>query len=150
MTGRKRGMMKQLIKGKLYNTETAKKVGEWDNGLADSKFDSEYYKEILYIKRTREFFLYGYGKRNSKYSENTDGYWKGVEKIIPLSYDSAREWAEQHLTVIEYNSVFGAVVEDDTRTLLTLSMSVTSIEKAKRAASKAGMSLSAYIESLIQ
>lgn len=141
--------MKKNIKGKVYDTYTAKIVGEWDNGLSDSECYSEYCEEVLFLKRTGEFFLYGYGQSSSKYAENFNGYWTSGEKIIPLTYDAAREWAEEHLAASEYNAIFGAVKDDDTRTLITLSMNVSAIEKAKRAASQSGMSLSKYIESLI-
>ena len=49
----------------------------------------------------------------------------------------------------EYESAFGAVVEDNSRTVVTMSLSVSAVERAKRAAAQAGLSLSAYIESLI-
>lgn len=141
--------MKKIIQGKVYDTDTAKNVGELVNDNWSN--DSHWFVETLFQKRTGEFFLHGEGGPDSKYAESAkNNGWFGGEKIIPLSYEAAREWAEEHLTASEYNAVFGAIVEDDTRTLITLSMSVTAIEKAKRAASQTGMSLSAYIEDLIQ
>lgn len=141
--------MKKVIKGKVYDTETAIRVGSWENCQWTDNLC--WCNEDLYRKKTGEFFLHGEGGPSSKYAESTgNNGWFGGEKIIPLTYDAARKWAEEHLTASEYNAVFGAVIEDSTRTLVTLSMSVSSIEKAKRAASQSGMSLSSYIESLIQ
>ena len=50
--------MKKIINGKTYNTETAKKLANWDNEIYGS-FDS--IEETLYQKRTGEFFLAGEG-----------------------------------------------------------------------------------------
>lgn len=141
--------MKKIINGKVYDTDTARSVGMCENGRSVNDF--EWCAEFLYQKRTGEFFLNGIGNCNSKYAESTgNNSWTSGWKIIPLTYEAAREWAEEHLTADDYEAIFGAVVEDDTRKLVTLSMSVTAIEKAKRATLQAGMSLSAYIESLIQ
>lgn len=141
--------MKKVINGKVYDTDKARRVGEWDNG----KLDDRLYIccEELYRKRTGEFFLYGQGGPGSKYSVSRgNNSWSGGEKIIPLSYEAAQKWAEEHLVGDEYEAIFGEVTEDDeSRGMLTLSLSTMSIEKAKRAAAKNGMSVSAYVESLI-
>ena len=141
-------IMKKIINGKVYDTGTAEKVGCWSNNYSTSDFG--YCSEELYRKRTGEFFLYGEGGPSSKYSicigNNEWGYGK---TIIPLSYDAAREWAEDHLSASEYESIFGEVTEDDSRVTVTLSLSASAVEKAKRAAAQTGMGLSAYIEKLI-
>lgn len=140
--------MKKIINGKVYDTDKAQRVGEWDNG----KLDDRLYRccEDLYRKRTGEFFLYGYGGPGSKYSVSCgNNSWSGGEKIIPLSYEAAQEWAEEHLGGDGYEAIFGEIPEDDSRVALTVSISVAALERAKRGASKAQVSLSAYIESLI-
>lgn len=139
--------MKKIINGKLYDTDTAHLVGEWDNQRYGS-FD--YVSESLYRKRTGEFFLHGEGGARSRYATHCgNDSWGSGEAIIPLTWDSARQWAEEHLDADEYQAAFGEIVEDDSRTVVTLSLSASSLEKAKRAASQKGMSLSAYIESLL-
>ena len=86
----------------------------------------------------------------TKYSVQTGGNnWSGGEKIIPLSYQAAQEWAEKHLDGEEYEEIFGEISEDDTKKIVTFSLSLTAIEKLKRSASQKGMGLSEYIESLI-
>ncbi len=140
--------MKKIINGKVYDTEKAERVGEWDNG----KWDDRLYhcSEELYRKRTGEFFLYGCGGPGSKYSVSCgNNSWSGGEKIIPLSYEAAQKWAEEHLAGDEYEAIFGEVIEDESRATISISMSTAAIERAKRSAAKANLSLSAYIESLI-
>lgn len=140
--------MKKIINNRLYDTDSAKLVGHWDNGRYGRDLDR--CAEDLYRKRTGEFFLHGDGGARSKYAvSNGNNNWSGGEQIIPLSYEAAREWAEEHLTSDAYETVFGPVVEDGSRATLTLSLSASAIERAKRAAAQRGVSLSAYIESLI-
>lgn len=75
--------------------------------------------------------------------------WSGGTQIIPLSGESARDWAEKHLDADDYEAIFGEVSEDESRVVITLSMSAAEVETAKRAAAQAGLTLSAYIGSLI-
>ena len=49
--------MKKIIDGRRYDTDTAKKLVNWDNGLPINAFS--YTEETLYQKRTGEYFLYG-------------------------------------------------------------------------------------------
>ena len=139
--------MKKIINGKVYDTERAQAVCNWDNGVYG---DFDRLEETLYHKRTGEFFLFGEGGARTKYATSTgDNNWAGGSRVIPLTWDAAREWAEEHMTGEEYEAVFGAVVEDDSKTVVTLSLSVGAVERAKRSAAQAGISLSAYIEALI-
>lgn len=140
--------MKKIINGKLYDTETATYLGGWCSNVPRSDFS--YLEESLYQKRSGEFFLFGCGMAATRYAKGDGcGNYGYGEKIIPLTWDAARDWAEERLSADKYEEVFGPVSEDDTRTTITLSLSVGSVEKAKRSAAQAGMSLSAYIESLI-
>ena len=66
-----------------------------------------------------------------------------------MSYQAAQKWAEDKLNAEQYEAIFGAVPDDDSRVTITLSLSASSVERAKRAAAKAGISLSSYIEGLI-
>lgn len=138
--------MKKIINGKLYDTDTARLIGTWDNG--ESSLNCV--EEGLYRKKTGEFFLHGIGGANTKYAESLgSNSWCGSEKIIPLPYDEAQQWAEEHLTSDEYEAIFGEVEESEDRMTVTLSLSVATVEKAKRAAAQRGISLSAYVESMI-
>lgn len=101
--------MKKIINGKKYDTETATKMGEWWNGY--SRNDFSFCKEELYCKRTGEFFLYGDGGALSKWSESCGNTRCGGEGIEPLTVGEAREWAERHLDVDEYEFIFGVAEE---------------------------------------
>ena len=59
--------MKKIINGKLYNTETAKKLAEYSNDCTWSDFRC--LEEALYRKRTGEYFLYGSGGPLTGYAE---------------------------------------------------------------------------------
>lgn len=139
--------MKKIINNKLYNTETAVRVGTWDNGEIGG-FD--YLSETMYRKKTGEYFLHGEGGARTCYARAVgENSWSGGEAIRPLSYEAARKWAEEHLNADAYAAAFGNVSDDDGTRVMTCSLSVGAYETAKRASSKAGIGLGAYIERLI-
>lgn len=140
--------MKKIINRKVYDTDTAQKIGAWSN--LERAGDLTYNCEILYRKRSREFFLHCEGGSMSKYSQYVgNNRWIGAEMIIPLTYDEAMAWAEEHLSADAYEAAFGKIVEDNTKTVTTISLSASALEKARRAAAKEGTPISTYIESLI-
>lgn len=140
--------MKKIINNKVYDTNKATEIGTWESGRWG---DLDHVAETLYQKRTGEFFLHGEGGPQTKYAMSVgQGNWSGSEQIIPLAWENAREWAESHLEAEAYEKAFGEVAEDESRTTVTLSLSAGAVETAKRAAAQAGVSLSAYIESLIK
>lgn len=135
--------MKKIINGKLYNTNTAQEIGHADNGCFDD--DIDYVWEALYRKKTGEFFLYGIGGARSGYAESIgSGSTSGGRQIIPLSYDSAREWAEQHLTAEGYAAAF-SISEDEETVTMCISMKAAEADIIRRNAAKEGMTTSAYI-----
>lgn len=85
--------MKKVINGRSYNTETAKELGYQTNGYANN--DIYFTGETLYRKKTGEFFLYGEGGAYSIYGRDFGMSRGGGEKIIPLSEDEAKNWAEK-------------------------------------------------------
>lgn len=68
---------------------------------------------------------------------------------MPMTWDEAREWAEEKLSTDEYEQLFGEVTEDETRQTLSVSLSAASIERGKRLAARAGIGIGAFIEMLI-
>lgn len=136
--------MKKIINGKIYDTNTAKELGDYYNGYAKNDFN--YICETLYRKKTGEFFVLGEGGANTKYCSRTGDSWSAGAAIIPISYENAREWAEEHLGAEEYQEIFGEITEDESRVSLNLSISASTAEKLKRAASQNGMTVSAFIE----
>lgn len=140
--------MKKIIKGKCYDTEKAESVGYWCN-TGDTR-DFYHIREELFRKSSGEFFLFGSGGPCTKYavSEGSNSCC-GSSKIIPLTWDEAREWAEEYLDGDKYEEIFGEVPEDDSRTIIPVSLSTEVLKRAEQTASQAGVSLSVYIESLL-
>ena len=101
--------MKKIISGKLYNTETAEVVGL--DSYSNPR-DFHYWQEILYRKKTGEYFLFGEGGPASKYRVSIGvNQWLGGESILPLDIEAAKEWASFHLDVDDYVAEFGNVEE---------------------------------------
>ena len=98
-------IMKKIINGKMYNTETATELGEFWNGLSASDFRN--LSETLYRKKNGEFFLYGQGGAMTEYSQPVGDMTGGGEKIIPFTEEQARHWAEEKLDADEYIEIFG-------------------------------------------
>lgn len=98
--------MKKIINGRMYNTDTAKRLCSADNG--GSCRDFYHWEEELYQKKTGEFFLYGEGGPASKYSRSCgQNEWCGGCDITPMTEQQAREWMERNATADEYIEVFG-------------------------------------------
>ena len=135
--------MKKIIDGKLYNTETAQKVAGYSTN--DSCSDFSHIEETLFRKRTGEYFLFGEGGPASKYARRVESNsWSSGSDIIPLSYDDARQWAEDHLDADRYLKEFGPVAEDGSRVSLNLSLPTSIAETIRREAKQKGVSISEY------
>ena len=95
--------MKKIINGKLYDTDTAKVVGFYEN--ARSRGDFSHMEETLYKKRTGEFFLFGEGGPMTKYAKSCgQNSWSGGEEIIPFDEVTARYVRlTVHSNVAEYS-----------------------------------------------
>lgn len=140
--------MKKIINGKVYNTETAKRHGEYEPNPYYS--DLDYFCETLYQKKTGEFFLHGEGNAASKYSKNCgQNQWCSSEKIIPMTFKEAQEWAEKHLTPENYCAIFGEPAEDSENVTLGIRVSAAAAAKLKREASIQGITQAALLERMI-
>ena len=128
--------MKKIIEGKRYDTEKAKLVGEWDNSIYDSDFNMV--EEVLYRKRTGEFFLHGMGGARTRYAEACgQNAWRGGERIMPMSYEEAQRWAEEHLDADVVEEYFAIPDEDEEVETVPLALSVPAWVKALVAAEAA-------------
>lgn len=117
--------MNKVIKGKKYNTDTAKLLAASDNGTLPNDF--AYVREELYRTKSGHFFLYGYGGGNSVYGE-----WRGNsggpgEKIMPFSLDDAQEWAEKNLSGNEVEEIFGKLKEGKVKITADISESAKNV-----------------------
>lgn len=101
--------MKKVIDGSLYDTETAKSLGQkW----FDCTDRLSWMSETLYRTKSGKYFVYGEGGCNSRYAVRTEcDRWASGAKIIPMSLDEAQKWAEEHLTGDEYLDAFGPTQE---------------------------------------
>lgn len=139
--------MKKIIEGKLYNTDTAREIGSTSHG-GQSFRDFRYYEETLYCKRTGEYFLFGNGGPMSKYAEYIDANnWRGGVKIMPLTLEEAKKWAERELDADAYEAEFGPVEENGSRVMMTISVSAAEADRIRKTAQAEGMSISAAIAS---
>ena len=119
--------MRKIINRKSYDTDTAQVIGEYSVNYPG---DFDYMCETLYRKRTGEYFVHGMGNAASRYAEPAgQNRWKPGERIMPYSYDEAREWAERHLDAEDYEAEFGEVPEDEDESVV-LSVRITPAAKA--------------------
>lgn len=135
--------MKKIISGKMYDTETAKEVASCYHG--DGPRDFRHYSETLYRKRTGEYFLAGEGGPMTHYAVSTgQNSWSGGEKIIPLTYKEATEWAEREMDADEYQAEFGPVSEGE-RVTLSISLPADVADRIRKAAAEEASSVSECI-----
>lgn len=121
--------MRKIINNRVYDTSSAKKVGEYEAEVDGGS----YVFGGLYRKRTGEYFA------------ETDGTVLGmVASITPLSYDEAREWAERHLTTERYEAEFGTPDEGDTA-VLSLTVPAVTYRAIKAEATRRGCSMAELI-----
>ena len=84
--------MKAIIEGKRYDTETAREIASYSNGLGGGDFRN--IEETLYRTKNGAFFLAGSGGAMTKYAEGNGNTTWGSSKIIPLSDADALSWLE--------------------------------------------------------
>jgi len=138
--------MKKVINGSVFNTETAKLLGEFQHSYC-GQFD--YILEELYKTRSGKYFIYVEGGAQSKYavqvSQNT---WSGSEKIIPIQRERAMAWVEEYLDGDTYIEIFGAPSEVEQK-IMTFSLD-TNVESLLRAEQeKTGKNLSDIVSELV-
>ena len=104
--------MKAIINGLRYDTTKAVLIGK--ESADCSRTDFHWWEAGLYkTPRASRYFLAGRGGPMTQFSHpyGQNGS-RGGEKIVPLSHEEAREWAERYLTIEEVEKAFSAVIED--------------------------------------
>lgn len=138
--------MKKIIKGAVYNTETAKMLAEWDNNYPVNDFN--YMEETLYRTKSGNWFLHCQGGGLSPYAQ-THGDSKGWgEYINPISFENAQQWAEEKLDGDKYEEIFGIVDEEETYRINAY-VTTESKHKLMLEQNKTGESISSILEKLI-
>ena len=126
--------MKKIINGKVYDTEKARLVGRCEFG--DPLNDLDFYQEWLYLKRTGEYFTYGEGGPRTPYSTVVgENRWGGGWGIVPLEYNEAKQWVQEHMGAEAYESIFGRVAEGDCELHIRIPAEIAD-KIAERAAAK--------------
>lgn len=128
--------MKKIIRGRKYDTETARKVG--------CKTEQAQYGDVdyaLYRKRTGEYFIH------AEFSYMLDD--GNPDYIKPLSADEANEWAQEHLNADVYEAEFGEIVDDDETISASINLPRKTYDKLRRLAVEAGEPMSKYMTKLI-
>ena len=134
--------MKKVINGALYDTETAKLLGE---DSYSNPGDFQHWVETLYRTKSGKYFLHGKGGAMTKYAVSVGlNEWSGGEKIIPLDLESAQAWAEEHLDGDEYIRAFG---EPEERT--TIMMSAATKARLSDIKAKTGKSFGDIIDEAV-
>lgn len=141
--------MRKILNNKVYDTAKATRLASWENGYDSNSFS--HMEEVLYRKRTGEFFLHGVGEARTKYARRyEDNMWGHGEEIIPLTAKAAQEWAEEHLDGEEYERIFGVVDEDSEDVMLTFMCPSNLDQKLTAKASEMGTSKSDLLRRLIE
>ena len=108
--------MRKVIDGHRYDTDTARLVGSWESG--EDTGDLHYVSETLYRTKAGLYFVHGEGGARTQYAEQVEqNAWQGGEKIVALSLEAARKWAEEKLDADDYESEWGTPDEDDGRAM---------------------------------
>lgn len=137
--------MQRRIKTQMYDTNTARLIGEYINHIND-----ETVHETLYKKRTGEYFLY------IKPEKSDNNVFSIQESIQPISYAKAKEWfkkankTDKNLATDDvYNYEFGITTKIEEREMTTIKLSRLAKRKLERMSIKQGISQSEIIENLI-
>ena len=97
--------MKQIIAGKIYNTATAEKIVDWDNGHYPNDF--QFLSETLYITIKGQFFLHCRGGAATHCAQRIGNGWTGGAHLKKLSRSEAIDWCEsRHIYVDLVTSFF--------------------------------------------
>jgi len=87
--------MKKVINGKIYNTETAKLIADWNNRCNANDF--HVCEESLYKTKKGQFFIQGSGGAMSKYARPCGANSVGGSCDIELLNEAeALDWCEIH------------------------------------------------------
>lgn len=135
--------MKKVINGSLYNTDTARLLGEWDNRRYGSL---DFCGERLYRTKSGKYFLHGEGGAMSKFARSCGSdQWSSGEMIIPMTEAAAREWAGSRLGADEFAKAFSAVDED----LHTVAVSDQCYARLKALKDLTGKTFAQLVESAV-
>jgi len=102
--------MKQVIDGKVYNTETATLIAEDSYGFPR---DFHHWEESLYITKKGAYFIAGSGGPMTKYAVSVgNNSTSGSSRIEPLSKEEALTWLESHGSAEDIEKYFPEMIKE--------------------------------------
>jgi hypothetical protein len=151
-TGRRRIIVRKIIDGRTYNTDTSKKIGSWDNNYYPNDF--AYCSEILYKNTKGAYFMYGEGGAMSKYATHQGDSSGWGEEITPFTSEEARVWAEGHLDAEGYEKEFGSPEEAEpsdltTRERVNLTLDADMMAKLRKLSADTGVPMARMVDKAI-
>ena len=102
--------MKKIIDGKVYNTDTATRIGSWSNNLSSRDFRNE--SATLYVTKKGSFFVAGESGPMGSFAYSVGDMTSGGEGLFALTREEALEWAERHLNPEDYEEHFSDMIEE--------------------------------------
>ena len=85
--------MKQIVDGKICNTETATEIATWSNGLNSNDFNS--LCESLYKTKKGMLFLFAKGGASTWCAARVENSRTAGVKFMSFSKQDAIDWAEK-------------------------------------------------------
>ncbi|MZQ99546.1 MAG: hypothetical protein GT601_17910 [Acidaminobacter sp.] len=104
--------MKQIVYGKLYDTDSATLLAKWQNNFSED--DIEFFGEELYKTCRGSYFLVETSSGLEFESTEYESKQKGKEpelttRIKPISAIEAKNWCEDNVSSDDYINIFGPV-----------------------------------------
>jgi predicted HicB family RNase H-like nuclease len=148
-----RGEWRRIIMGKTYNSATASQIASFSHVCDPSDIYGGTVFESLHQTRGGAFILVGDGDHGSPYrrhATSSNDIFGGCA-YIPLSESEAKQWMEIRGLTEEYEEVFGLPEEaGETRSEFLVRLPPALVRRVSAAASSGNMSVSAWIQSLIE
>lgn len=135
--------MMKIIRGKKYDTDTARLVGTWEDNPEVLPNEVGYYAKSLYVKRTGEYFIHV--NTGTVIAEGHSG-----DRLDPVPAGAAKNWAKNHLAADEYEAEFGSLDDDEGSVTTSISLPKEAYGKLKRLALKSGEPVSKYLGKVIK
>jgi hypothetical protein len=87
--------MKRIIDGLKYDTETATRLHEWDNGIFGNDFRS--HEETLFKTPKGRYYVYGCSGPMGPYAQSIGNNGMGAGDVfIPMDREQAFRWLSDH------------------------------------------------------
>jgi len=102
--------MKKIIEGVRYNTETAKEVFHWEQGIPG---DFNYRSKTLYRTQKGSWFIHHVGGANTDMAVSVwDNSFSGSEDIEPIEEVEAFEFLQKYEGIDALEKYFGDKITD--------------------------------------